>query len=423
MKTNTTKRIVTLNSLGDVRTSNFAGALEGLATDDLNQRVLRARCAQIQQKLRLETEKVGSPVVMVAVPDRDVSLMQSELARQATQERQLHSEALEAKFGTGLKGGDWFGWMRSVLDWVDREDAHAILRPSNAEPSRLPNPARLAIAGDWGTGLYGAPKIADQMRKLGKFDLLLHLGDVYYAGTEAEVKERMIDIWPKEIGAITRILNSNHEMYSGGYGYFDTEFKAFGQNSSYFAFQNDDWLLVCLDSAYVDHDLDSQQVGWLNTVLSQGGNRKIVLFSHQQLFSRLDSQGPKLKKALLHLLESKLITAWYWGHEHQCVLYDPHPDYRLLARCLGNGGIPEPRKEIVKTAPTEKIVHAVSWKRLSKTEDSPSCLVLDGPNQFIEGEEEKFGPHGFMTLDFNGPVLTENVFSADGTELYKKEIE
>jgi len=422
MKPNTTNRIVTLNSLEDVRTSSFTGALEAFSTADLDERVLRARCAQILQKLRLETEKVGSRAVMVAVPDRDVSRMQSELARQATQERQLRSGGLEAKFGTGLKGGDWFGWMRSVLDWVDREDAHAILRPSNAQPAPLPDRARLAIAGDWGTGLYGAPKIADQMRQLGRFDVLLHLGDVYYAGTKDEVQERMIDIWPKEAGETTRVLNSNHEMYSGGYGYFDLEFKAFGQNSSYFAFQNHDWLLVCLDSAYVDHDLDSQQVGWLNTVLSQGEKRKIVLFSHQQLFSRLNSQGPKLKKALLHLLESKLITAWYWGHEHQCVLYDPHPDYKLLARCLGNGGIPEPRKDIVKTAPTEKIVGAVSWKRLSKTEDSPSCLVLDGPNEFIQGEEEKFGPHSFMILDFRGPVLTETVFSPDGAELYRNEI-
>ena len=83
--------------------------------------------------------------------------------------------------------------------------------------------------------------------------------------------------------------------------------------------------------------------------------QEVVLFSHQQLFSRLDNQGPKLHQALRHLLEGKAITAWYWGHEHQCVIYDRHPRYGLLGRCLGNGGIPECRKREVKSAPTERI--------------------------------------------------------------------
>jgi hypothetical protein len=359
---------------------------------------------------------------MVAVQDREVSRIQSELVRQAKEEASLPSNGLEAKFGTGLRGGDWFGWLKSTLDWIDREDAHPILRPSDYTPGKFPDVARVAMAGDWGTGLYGAPQIANQIRKRGPFTLLLHLGDVYYAGTKDEVRERMLDLWPRDAGRVTRALNSNHEMYSGGYGYFDLEFKAFGQTSSYFALQNKYWSLVCLDTAYVDHDMDAHQVGWVNTIIQQAGLRKILLFSHQQLFSRLGSQGPKLKKALLHLLGSKAIAAWYWGHEHQCVLYDPHPEYKLMARCLGNGGIPEPRIRRVQQAVTERRVGNASWKRLSKTSDSPSCLVLDGPNEFVEGEENKFGPHGFMTLEFDGPVLKEQVISANGTELFVNEL-
>jgi hypothetical protein len=417
------KRIVTLNSIRDAATvSGSSGGLERREQKQLEFRLLKAREKQILEKLERETAKVGSTKVMVAVPDRDVSLMQSELARQADELSILHSGALEAKFGTGLKGGDWFGWLKSTLDWVDRADAHDLIRPTDAEARHLDDVARIGMAADWGTGLYGAPVIAKQFEKQGPFDLLLHLGDVYYAGTKDEVQARMLDLWPKSAGKMTRALNSNHEMYSGGYGYFDLEFKAFDQESSYFAFQNSHWLLVCLDTAYVDHDIDNKQTGWLNAIIGQAGTRKIVLFSHQQLFSRLDNQGPKLKRALAALLDSRLITAWYWGHEHQCVLYDPHPDYGLIARCLGNGGIPEPRNASVLSSPVERLVGNLSWRRLSKTNDSPSCLVLDGPNKFIEGEQDKFLPHGFMTLDFEGPLLTERAFLADGTELFENEI-
>jgi hypothetical protein len=236
------------------------------------------------------------------------------------------------------------------------------------------------------------------------------------------VQERLIEPWPKESAQISRTLNGNHEMYSGGYGYFDLALKAFKQPSSYFAYQNANWLIIGLDTAYVDHDIDSKQSGWLHAVISRAGHRKIVLFSHHQLFSRLDNQGPKLKTALAALLAEKMIRAWYWGHEHQCVLYDAHPSYGLVGRCLGNGGIPEPRVGSVLSAPVERAIEDVAWKRLSNTSDSPACLVLDGPNSFVVGEEEKFVPHGFMTLEIQGAIMTERVFLADGTLLHENEI-
>jgi hypothetical protein len=237
------------------------------------------------------------------------------------------------------------------------------------------------------------------------------------------VQERFLDVWPMTAGKRTIAVNSNHEMYSGGFGYFKLALPAIGQKSSYLAFENSHWLLVVLDTAYVDHDMDNEQVAWLNLVLNQaaetseGEPKKVVLFSHQQLFSRLDNQGPKLAKALQHLLDAKRITAWYWGHEHQCVIYDRHDRYGLFGRCLGNGGIPEVRKDEVKRAPTEKSVAGVTWKRMSKTEVSPGCLVLDGPNPDVKGEEEKFVPHGYMTLEFNKGTLTERVHLANGTEI------
>ena len=55
-------------------------------------------------------------------------------------------------------------------------------------------------------------------------------------------------------------------MYSGGYAYFDQTLKQFKQPASYFALQNDHWLLVGLDSAYEEGELAHDQAGgWLQS--------------------------------------------------------------------------------------------------------------------------------------------------------------
>ncbi len=418
------QKLVTLNSLPRIG----GGPLEAaIAPRSPEARLAMERYEQMRRRLAHETSHTG-PELMITVQDREISLLQSQLAAQAPPDRPLSSGGLEVKFGTGFAGGDWLGWLTSLFAHVDRRQAHAIMRPADAAAAAIPDNARLAITADWGTGLYGAPKIAAQITARAPFDVLMHLGDIYYSGTPDEIQKRFLDVWPSAAGAISRTLNSNHEMYSGGFGYFDLALPALQQSSSYFAFQNTHWLLVGLDTAYVDHDMDGEQVAWLNLVIDQakaangGRAKRLVLFSHQQPYSRLDNQGPKLQAALRHLLEARAITAWYWGHEHQCVIYDRHDRWGLFGRCLGNGGIPEPRKDIVKQAPSEVAVGAIEWKRLSATPESPTCLVLDGPNPDIKDDGKKFVPHGFMTLEFSGPQLVERVFLSDGTELLSKTI-
>jgi hypothetical protein len=236
------------------------------------------------------------------------------------------------------------------------------------------------------------------------------------------VKERFLDVWPIGAGKINRALNGNHEMYSGGFAYFDEILPRFQQPSSYFALQNSHWLIIGLDTAHADHALDSDQVTWVRSVLQRAGPRKLILFSHHQPFSRLEEQGPKLQIALAELLASNRITAWYWGHEHGCIIYDKHKQFGLLGRCIGHGGIPAPRKADVIAAPTEHQTNGVSWKRLPADGNSPSCLVLDGPNPLITGEEQKFGPHGYLTLEFDGPNLTERVHLSHGAEIFKNRL-
>jgi hypothetical protein len=72
----------------------------------------------------------------------------------------------------------------------------------------------------------------------------------------------------------------------------------------------------------------------------------------------------------------------------------------------------------VLDAPLDRRVADVAWKRLSATADAPASLALDGRNPLVPGEEEKFGPHGFLTLEFDGPSLVERVHLPDGTEIH-----
>jgi calcineurin-like phosphoesterase family protein len=427
------QKVVTLASL--MRRQSQAEADEIVPEAKTPEGQLRlARYYQIMERLQQETDAVGSDV-MITVQDREVSLAQSKVAKDAEAVRPLASGGQEVQFGDGIQGGDWFRWIWSLTDWVDRSEAHPMVRPNAAQADVVRGEVTVALAGDWGTGLYGAPKIASSIRAMAaqrKFDLLLHLGDVYYAGTTDECDQRFVELWPAEAATVNRALNGNHEMYSGGFGYFDHILPKLNQPYSYFAIQNDNWLLAGLDTAYVDHDMDNAQVAWLTSIVNQAKaqqpSRKVVLFSHQQLFSRLDQQGPKLQKALKHLLDDGTITAWYWGHEHECVLYDPHPAWKVAGRCLGNGGIPAVRKDIVKSAPVDAAhpgAGGCTWRRLDATADSPSCLVLDGPNMDMDhaGDQQKFAPHGFMTVAFKGPQLIEKVFLSNGTELFSNTIE
>ncbi len=391
-------------------------------TEPVHQRIL--------ERLQAATDAVAADDVVVTVRDREVSLAQSLLAERATATRELDSGGVEVRFGTGIRGGDWWGWMSSLGDWVARREAHPLVRPPHATAETVPDEFSVAMTADWATGLYGAPRIAQTMLTMGAqrpFDLLMHLGDVYYSGTREEVEGRFLRLWPMSAGRRHRALNGNHDMYSGGYGYFEEILPAFGQHGSYFAVQNQHWLLLGLDTAYVDHDIDDAETRWITQLIEQADRRKVVLFSHQQPFSRLSDQGPKLQSALRPLLQARRVTAWYWGHEHQAVLYDAHADWGLLGRCLGNGGVPEPRLAAVRDSPIAPGLPGGkhwSWRRLDATGDVPASVVLDGENLDMvkASHQRRFVPHGFMTLRFDGPTLVERVLRSDGTELFVNEI-
>lgn len=411
-------RIVTLRSLlGPAQVESSGLESSGLESAALKRQPLVDRYNRVIEKIQVETARSG-PNVMITVQDRDASLVQSGIAETTSASRALPTGGLEAQFGEGLTGGDITGWALSLLDHIDPTRWHPIKRPPDDSIGSFADVGRVAVIGDWGTNLYGAPRSAASIARTGGYELLLHLGDVYYSGTKSEVKQRFLDPWPIEAGKVSRALNGNHEMYSGGFAFFEDILPHFDQPSSYFAFQNQNWLLIGLDTAHSDHTIDHQQTNWLNRMVQQKGQRRVILFSHHQPFSRLDGQGPDLQAALASLFQTRAITAWYWGHEHDCIIYDRHQPSGMLGRCIGHGGIPSPRKSAVLNAPTERNISGVSWKRLAENQYAPASIVLDGPNVLVPGEEQKFGPHGYLTLDFNGPNLIERIHLPDGSEIY-----
>jgi predicted phosphodiesterase len=200
---------------------------------------------------------------------------------------------------------------------------------------QMNNETTVAVVGDWGGGNAAAQAVAKQIAKL-KPNHVIHLGDVYYAGTPKEVQERFLKYWPMPASPGTSFaLNSNHEMYSGGYGYFDHILTQFKQPASYFSLANDNWRFIGLDTGYDEHDLHGRQVEWLKAQLTPGP--KTILLSHHQLFSAYENtDSSKLRNKIQPMLGN--VFGWVWGHEHLAVVYQQNEGINAI--CLGNGCFP-----------------------------------------------------------------------------------
>jgi Calcineurin-like phosphoesterase len=230
-------------------------------------------------------------------------------------------------------------------------------RKFNEDPAptvKLADRVRLVVVGDWGTGVPRAQRVAEQMdavldqgRRAGLEQHVIHLGDVYYSGWAKEYEQRFLGYWPVDPADADAIaswsLNGNHDMYSGGGGYFDTmladpRFER-QQRSSWFSLENDGWRILGLDTAYDDHDLRDPQPEWVAG--RADGSKRVLLLSHHQLFSTdLEKGGPKLKQKLAPVLGAGRVTSWFWGHEHRCVVYERQHEGVGLPSCLGHGGVP-----------------------------------------------------------------------------------
>ncbi len=87
---------------------------------------------------------------------------------------------------------------------------------------KVPPQARIAIVGDWGTGQADAQALLEAIARKNP-DVVIHLGDIYYAGTEFEMQNYFLNIWKStfDLSKVkTFTLAGNHDMYSGGVPYY-----------------------------------------------------------------------------------------------------------------------------------------------------------------------------------------------------------
>ncbi len=363
-------------------------------------------------------EEDKGPGVMSSAQNALASRLQSYLVERALTENPgaaapMPGQVKEVKFDNL----DVIGWLPVGLLRIFRPKKFDRPDPSGAA-GPIGDTFRLAMFSDWGSGLYGAPTTRDSIvNDAAGFQMVMHLGDVYYSGSEREIDERFVGMWPATSASHKVALNGNHEMYSGGKPYFTRALPFLGQSHSCVAFQNAQWLLVGLDTAFVDHDMDDAQVAWLTALINAAGGRKVILFSHHQPFSQLDSQGPKLVQKLSSLLTGQRIHAWFWGHEHRCVIYSPHSAWGVKGRCVGHGGFPAYRDSF-----TTPGTNQYEWRTLPANNNAPEAQVLDGPNLFIPGEESRYSPHGYVTLEFDGAECRETYLDSAGTVVRPAEI-
>jgi calcineurin-like phosphoesterase family protein len=291
--------------------------------------------------------------------------------------------------------------------------------PNPATPVSLADKARLVLVGDWGSGIRRAQKVAEAMRvwiaggiNEGFDTHVVHLGDVYYSGWGGEYKKRFIADWPvlpteaNKIGSWS--LNGNHDMFSGGHDFFGTLLAeprfARQERSSRFSFTHKHWEILGLDTAFEEHDLKGDQAAWVNERLKAASPRKGMLLSHHQLFSAYEKGGPNLATKLKPVLEAGLVKAWFWGHEHRCVLYRPEMGVQY-ARCIGHGGVP-----------------VYQWRKQDGPVKAPAIYEFRGAFRTFKLSPERWALFGFAVLDLapDGPATVNYV--DENHQVHKTEV-
>jgi hypothetical protein len=280
--------------------------------------------------------------------------------------------------------------------------------------------ARVVIVGDWATGLPQARNVARSITAAldatpdGIDTHVIHLGDTYYSGTEEEYEHLYLPLWPANTGSDTGSwsLNGNHDMYSGGHGYFkvllgDPRF-ARQEHCSYFCLGNDHWRFVGLDDSYTDPDrpsLAGSQVEWLSDLIDDRPRPGTILLTHHQPFSAWEVVTSELAGLVGQALGSTRIEGWIWGHEHRAAVYEPGIDYRdyhdfaQYTAIAGHGGVP----------------NLVSGPAVVPPQDAVDQRYLrwqNTDNYTVAGDTWSYG--GYAVVDIDGEEATIQFFTETG---------
>jgi len=300
--------------------------------------------------------------------------------------------------------------------------------------------AKLAIAGDWGTGTKEAQQVSDKMEQQ-KPDYTIHLGDVYYVGDTTEVIEHCLGkpaTWRHGTKGSFALIG-NHEMYGAGAtgqlgeAYFTDFLKSLGQHTSFFCLRNAKWDIVGLDTGYYSTGLSSglsflskipglgflrksawfkpscrlpqELLDWLPGVFAESEpKRGLILLSHHQCYSGFEDWYPTPTQQLLPLLGTRPVL-WFWGHEHRMALYDQFTvpgGIPTFGRCIGHGGMPV----------------ECGKKPANAGVGDCKCILYDDR---VYDQSINAGYNGYVTLTFNGPLLVVDYFDLNDKLLVAEE--
>ncbi len=135
------------------------------------------------------------------------------------------------------------------------------------------------------------------------------------------------------------------------------------------------------------------------TEVARSSERKLLLLSHHQLLSVYDPEdlGPVLPDKLGAVLDAGRVTAWVWGHEHRCMVYDPARGM-AFPRCLGHGGVPV----LLEHGPDDPIPAPGRWQQ----------------GAFLEDRGQRWARFGFAVLDFDAGRIAVRYRDDEGTQTY-----
>lgn len=270
------------------------------------------------------------------------------------------------------------------------------------EPLKLQDDAivRIAVAGDAGFPNTAQENLIRKINALNKtkpFNLFIHLGDTYFAGSDREFLHNLLV--PFHAVKFEKVaLCGNHDLYQGGTG-FGAVITMWDQPGRYLAVETKSWIIACLDTAQGAQDryrmkgkLDDKQFQWLEGLIKNKGEKRIILMSHH---SPITAWSKSKKKTLLMTQLEKLssdIFAWYWGHEHVCAAYPP-ATRGFYGACVGNGVFQEKWSK-----PSKKTPHPTEWYSEAR------CKCLRDPLPFVK---RHFWPHGLLELELHSDKIIE----------------
>ncbi len=283
-------------------------------------------------------------------------------------------------------------------------------------------PVKIAFVSDWGTGTTLARNV---MRRIAEQqpDIVIHLGDVYYSGTQSEMQDHFLSIVREYLPDTTRVFNlaGNHDLYAGGAGYYWL-LDELQQPASYFCLRNKYWQILSIgappeigkptDALSAIPAIEPREVQWHQHKMATAEGRKTVMLSHYQLFTAsgnigrtADNRPLALNPVLYDAFESCLpdIDLWLWGHEHNLIAFEPYAGLRR-GRCIGSGAIPvallwQPYKQLPNLALPEQFNTAPRIK--------DDCQL---------GHDGDHYHHAFGLLSIDGPRGEMNYFQVEGVE-------